>query len=244
MLKIPKNNIPYEMNKLLVVTGGTKGIGRAVIEKFIAHEFDIVTCARNLADLKALKKELSSSGEVHIFQADVSDRKQVKSFLDLVDALNRPVDVLLNNAGLFVPGELATEEEGVLEQMMEANLYSTYHITRGIIRGMMALKKGHIFNMCSVASIKAYPNGGSYAITKSAMLGFSRCLREELKEFGIRVTAFIPGATRTASWDGIDLPDERFMKIEDIAELVYTSYILSSRSVVEEIIIRPQLGDI
>ena len=98
--------------------------------------------------------------------------------------------------------------------------------------------------MCSIASIKAYPNGGSYAISKFALLGFSKVLREELKEFGIRVTAILPGATRTASWDGVELPDDRFMKVEDVADTIFSAYSLSSRSVVEEILIRPQLGDI
>jgi short-subunit dehydrogenase len=98
--------------------------------------------------------------------------------------------------------------------------------------------------MCSIASIKAYPNGGSYAISKFALLGFSKVLREELKDKGIRVTAILPGATRTSSWDGVDLPDERFMKSEDVAETIFSAYSLSKRSVVEEILIRPQLGDI
>jgi hypothetical protein len=98
--------------------------------------------------------------------------------------------------------------------------------------------------MCSIASTKAYANGGSYAVTKFALLGLSKCLREELKEFGIRVTAVMPGATKTQSWDGVKLPDERFMKTEDVADMIFASYSISARSVVEEIIIRPQLGDI
>lgn len=244
MLKIPKNNNPYDMNKLLVVTGGTKGIGRAILEKFIGNGFEGITCARTQDDLDALKKQLSGRGTVHVFRADVSDREQVKLFIDFILGLNRPIDVLVNNAGLFVPGDLASESEGVLEKTMQVNMYSVYHLTRGLLPMMKKERRGDIFNLCSVASIKAYPNGGSYAITKSALLGFSRNLREELKESGIRVTALIPGATRTSSWDGIDLPDERFMKIEDVAEMVYASYSLSRRSVVEEIIIRPQLGDI
>jgi short-subunit dehydrogenase len=109
---------------------------------------------------------------------------------------------------------------------------------------MKTIHKGHVFNMCSIASIKAYPNGGSYAISKFALLGFSKVLREELKEYGVRVTAVLPGATRTASWDGIDLPEDRFMRAEDVAETVFSAYSISERSVVEEIIIRPQLGDI
>jgi len=95
-----------------------------------------------------------------------------------------------------------------------------------------------------VPSIKAYPNGGSYAISKFALLGFSKVLREELKPAGIRVTAILPGATKTASWEGTDLPDSRFMKPEDVAEAVFSAWSLSPHSVVEELLIRPQLGDI
>lgn len=244
LLKIPKNNNPYEMNKLLVVTGGTKGIGRAIIEKFLANGFDVATCARNSAELEKLKDDLSAKAKVYTFQADVSDKKQVAGFIEFIIGLDRPVDVLVNNAGYFVPGAVSTEPDGVLEDMMNANLFSAYNLTRGIVPGMKRAKTGHIFNNCSIASIKAYANGGSYTITKFAMLGFSKCLREELKEDGIRVTSILPGATKTASWDPSELPDERFMKVEDIADMIYASYALSSRSVVEEIIIRPQLGDI
>jgi hypothetical protein len=228
----------------LVITGGTKGIGRSIIERFAHEGFDVVTCARKEEDLRALKNDSGISGEVFTHQADVSEEEQAKGFAAYVHSLNRPVDVLVNNAGYFVPGEISTEPEGTLDSMMRANLYSAYHITRGLVEGMKQQQSGHIFNMCSIASIKAYPNGGSYAITKFALLGFSKCLREELKTSGIRVTSILPGATRTASWDGVDLPDERFMKPDDVADMVYAAYALSSRSVVEEILIRPQLGDI
>jgi len=233
------------MNKLIVVTGGTKGIGRAIIEKFAAAGFDIATCARSSADLEQLRKSLTEkypARTVLTVVADMAKKEQVKVFCTSVIALNRPVEVLVNNAGYFVPGEITTEPEGNLESMIETNLYSAYHTTRGLMASMKQM--GHIFNMCSIASIKAYTNGGSYAISKFAMLGFSKCLREELKPAGIRVTAIMPGATRTASWEGVDLPEERFMKVEDVADTVYAAYSLSSRSVVEEIIIRPQLGDI
>jgi short-subunit dehydrogenase len=105
-------------------------------------------------------------------------------------------------------------------------------------------RSGHIFNMCSIASFMAYPNGGSYAISKFALLGFSKCLREELKTFGIRVTAVMPGATKTASWEGVEIPEDRFIKVEDVADSVFAAYALSDRSVIEELIIRPQLGDL
>jgi short-subunit dehydrogenase len=235
------------MNKLLVITGGSRGIGRAIIERFCkAEAFDIVTCGRNPGDLEDLRTSVNQEFGKKIITSvtDMSVGKDIKDFISFIQNLGRPVDVLINNSGFFEPGEITTERDGALEDSMNANLFSAYYLTRGIVSGMKNQKSGHIFNMCSVASIKAYPNGGSYAITKAALLGFSRCLREELKHYGIRVTSIIAGATRTGSWDGTDLPDNRFMKPEDIAELVFASHTISERSVVEELLIRPMLGDI
>jgi short-subunit dehydrogenase len=234
------------MNNLIIVTGGTKGIGRAIIEKFAANGFDIVTCSRNENDLLELKKMIEAKHAVKVFvrPTDMSVKDDVVNFTRFVQGLQRPVDVLVNNAGYFVPGDISTEDDGVLESMINANLYSAYHTTRGLVQGMRERRSGYIFNLCSIASIKAYPNGGSYAISKFALLGFSKCLREELKFFNIRVTAVMPGATLTASWAGVDLPEERFIKPEDVADTLYSAYSLSERSVVEEIIIRPQLGDL
>lgn len=234
------------MRKLAVVTGGTKGIGRAVIDKFAAAGFDIATCSRKEPDLAALRKELTQQYniEVHAQVSDLSQAKDAAAFTSLVRELGRPVDVLVNNAGYFVADQVTTEAEGALEKMIGANLYSAYYTTRGLAALLKKQGYGHIFNICSIASIKAYPNGGSYAISKFALLGFTKVLREELMEAGIRVTAVLPGATRTSSWDATTLPEERFMKPEDVADAIMGAYNLSPRSVVEEILIRPQLGDI
>jgi short-subunit dehydrogenase len=234
------------MNRLIVATGGTRGIGRAILEKFAAAGFDIATCARTKANLDEVKAALEKDHltRVFVYTADVSIKNQAKAFSEFVIGLDRPIDVLVNNAGNFIPGKITEEQEGSLESMMNTNVYSAYYVTRGLIQSIKDRRQGHIFNMGSIASIKAYPNGGSYSISKFALLGFSKGLREELKEFGIRVTAVLPGATRTGSWEGSGLPDERFMKVEDVADAVYAAYSLSGRSVVEEIIIRPQLGDI
>ena len=234
------------MNKTIVVTGGTKGIGRAIIERFAGTGFDIATCSRKKADLTELKEQIERVHKVnaYTFEADVANTKQVKDFTDFINKLNRPVDVLVNNAGYFEPGQITEEPDGLLERMIHSNLYSSYYTTRGLIGGMKSRKQGHVFTICSIASIKAYPNGGSYAISKFALLGFTKVLREELKGFGIRVTAVLPGATKTSSWGETELPDTRFMKPEDVAEAVHGAYSLSEHSVVEEILIRPQLGDI
>ncbi len=109
---------------------------------------------------------------------------------------------------------------------------------------MMSKKEGDIVNICSVASIKAYANGGSYSISKFALLGFSKNLREELKPFGVRVISVLPGAVYTDSCLGSYVAEYRLMPAEDIANFITTACSLSRRSVVEEIVVRPQLGDL
>ncbi len=234
-------------NKLIVVSGGTKGIGRATIDRFMGDGFDAVTCSRNESDLSKLKAELESrypQSKLHVFKADLSVKSEVLAFADFIKQLPQQVDVLLNNTGVFIPGEVHQEEDGALEKMIETNLYSAYHLTRALLPAMKSRRSGHIFNMCSIASIIAYANGGSYSISKFAMYGMTKVLREEMKEHDVRVTAILPGATYTASWEGVDVPEERLMKPEDVAEAVWSANSMSVTSVVEEIVIRPQLGDL
>lgn len=232
--------------KLIVVTGGTKGIGKAIIERFSTEGYTIATCSRNEEDLDQLKQEIEGKygNKVMINVSDVSKKKQVVDFIEFVRLSGKPVEVLVNNAGIFEPGQIHTEEDGVLERQIETNLYSAYRVSRGIIPDMKKAKRGHIFNICSTASIMAYGNGGSYCISKFAMYGMSKVLREELKNDNIRVTSVMPGATFTASWEGVDVPEERFMKSGDVAEMVFATYKLSARTVVEDLVIRPQLGDL
>jgi short-subunit dehydrogenase len=235
------------MNPLVVITGGTKGIGKALIERFLAGGFDVITCARNENDLWALKSAMKAQfpdSEVYFQKADLSLRSELNNFIDFIKKQDRPVAVLINNTGVFIPGQVHNESEGILEKTIETNLYSAYHLTRGVIDGMMEQKKGHIFTICSTASITAYSNGGSYCISKFALYGMTKVLREEMKPHGIKVTAVLPGATLTDSWTGTELPAERFIDPADVAETIWGAYLLSPRAVLEEILIRPQLGDL
>ncbi|ADB41129.1 SDR family oxidoreductase [Spirosoma linguale] len=224
------------MNPLVVVTGGSKGIGRAIANRFITEGFDAVVCARSVENVEG--------PGLLPFAADLSTREGVNSLLQYIHSLQRPVDVLVNNTGVFQPGQIHNEAEGTFEQLMSTNVASAYHLTRGLVGDMIARRRGHIFMMCSTASITAYTNGGSYCISKFALLGMSRVLREELKPHDVKVTAILPGATLTASWEGTDLPEDRFLKADDVADSAWAAYALSKSAVIEEILIRPQLGDI
>jgi len=233
--------------KNIVVTGASKGIGRAIVLKFAAGGFAVAACARREADLRQLEAEVREVAPAfnHIFMpCDVSDPAQVKAFAEKVKAEWGQVEILVNNAGVFLPGQVISEADGTLEKLINTNLYSAYHMTRSLVAGMIDSAKGHIFNMCSIASLHAYANGGSYSISKFAMLGFSKALREELKPYSVKVTSLMPGATLTDSWAGVDLPESRFMRADDIAQLIFDIYHLSDSTVIEEVVLRPVLGDI
>ena len=230
-----------------VITGATKGIGRALTETFASKGFQLAICSRNLQDLEQTKNELKEKYpdiEVLILPTDMSKKEEVLAFAAHIRKSWDQIDVLINNAGVFLPGEIHKEEDGTLEMQIETNLYSAYHMTRALLPLMMDHRKGHIFNICSIASLFAYPNGGSYSISKFAMLGFSKVLREEMKDKGIKVTSVMPGATWSNSWAGVDLPESRLMPAEDIAKAVWGAFEMSASTVVEDILLRPQLGDL
>ncbi|MCC6516700.1 MAG: SDR family oxidoreductase [Chitinophagales bacterium] len=225
----------------IVITGASRGIGKSIAAKFFNNGHSVIVCSRDANKLRQLQIECPS---ILTFVCDVSVKKEIDNFADFVLSNFKTIDVLINNAGVFIPGKITEEDDGVLEKTLQSNVYSAYYLTKKLAPTFIRQASGYIINMCSIASIMAYENGGSYSISKFALLGFSKTLREELKPYNIKVTAILPGATLTDSWQGTDLPESRFSKPEDIAELVYTITQLSEFSVVEELIIRPQLGDI
>ncbi|MFN4285118.1 MAG: SDR family oxidoreductase [Lacibacter sp.] len=236
----------------VVITGASRGIGKAIAQKFAAQGHHLYICSRNEATLQQTVQELIGTYpgiKVKAKVRDLSKRSDVENFGQWLLDNGMPIDVLINNAGCFVPGSVYNEPEGALEQMLAVNLFSAYHLTRKVVPLMLKQSalhgsRGHIINICSIASLQAYANGGSYSISKHALLGFSRNLREELKPHLIKVTAVFPGAVLTDSWGGFDNSQRRIMEASDIAELVYAATRLSPQACVEDIVVRPQLGDL
>ena len=231
----------------IVITGASKGIGKAIAEKFAEAGCNLFLCSRTESALQQTVNDLSSKYpqcKIHSQVADLGIQENVQAFAKWVLANAYNVDMLINNAGQFIPGSVYNEPEGSLENMMQVNLYSAYHLTRAILPNMIAAQKGHIFTICSIASLQAYANGGAYSISKFALAGFSKNLREEMKPFGIKVTAVYPGATMSDSWSGVDIDPQRIMEAKDIATLIFAAAQLSPQAVVEDIVLRPQLGDL
>ncbi|MDQ3140684.1 MAG: SDR family oxidoreductase [Bacteroidota bacterium] len=230
-----------------LITGASKGIGRAISLSLVKEGIDVLIHSRSLEDLDQLKQELLDINTKVIVICVASDISKTQG-VDLVFAeLERNTfypDILINNAGIFLQGTIKDEPEGQLQTLLDINLLSAYHLTRKIIPSMILKKAGYIFNICSVASLFAYSGGSSYGISKFALLGFSKYLREELKNEGIKVCSIIPGATWSDSWKGVDLPEERLMQANDVALAVISALKMSKSAVMEEIILRPQLGDL
>lgn len=230
-----------------VITGATKGIGRAVAEKLLSEGYDIAICARTTNDLRNLHDhwELNfPENKIFMQNVDVQQKDQVRDFARNIRNNFKEIDVLVNNAGIFIPGNLMDEPERQLETMMEVNLYSAYYLTRALLPMLLEKGSGHIFNISSVAALKAYPGGGSYSISKFALLGFTENLRYELRHKGIKVTAVLPGAVWTDSWSGSGVSRDRLMEAEDISESIWNAINLSPKAMVEQIVLRPQQGDL
>ena len=207
---------------------------------------EVLISARDQSKLDAVALELMKRypGSVVLGKAaDVTLPEQVKSFAAW--CLDRgEVDVLINNAGIFQPGKLMDQADGLLEGQLAVNLFSAYHLSRAIAPSMVKRGQGHIINICSIAGQRPYAHGGAYSISKFALDGFSQNLREELKPTGVKVTTVYPGAVLTDSWGDFDNSDHRIMEAADIAKLVYQATQLSIGACVEQIVVRPRLGDL
>jgi len=236
-----------QKKRYAVLTGASRGIGRALAMAMASRGWDMAVCSRDAVKLKALSDEIQAMAPnvtIHTMPCDMGQAEQVTAFGKAVQDWFPHVDALVHNAGIFRMGSILDEAEGDLEAMWRINVASAYALTRALVPAMIERGQGDVVTLCSIASFKAYPAGGSYGITKHALLGFTRNLREELRQTGVRVCAVMPGATLTDSWAEADVAPERLMPPEDIAASILHVLELSPRTVVEEIVLRPQLGDL
>lgn len=225
-----------------IVTGATKGIGRALVMHLAANNYNLALCARNADDVEKLIAELNALYPAMSFYGKATDlekKSDVETFAEFALGNLGTVDLLINNAGLFLPSGLMDEAPDALERQMQVNLHTPHYLSKFFAKEMIRRKKGHIVNVCSTASLTLLTSSASYSISKAALLSLTRLLREELTPSGIRVTAVIPGATLTDSWAGTTLPPDRFVLPEDVAKAVFSAVSMSDGANVDEIVIRP-----
>ena len=231
----------------IVITGASRGLGFSIAEAFAADGHDLFLTARSEVGLYQALASLMARYPDQTIKAkpfDLGIKEEVTACGNWILGLGVETDVLINNAGSFEPGDVCSEPDGQLEAMLNINLLSAYHLTRVLVPGMISRRRGHIFNMSSIAGLQAYPNGGSYSISKFALAGFSKNLRRELQPHSVKVTCLYPGAVYTDSWAKSGIDPERIMKPSDVAATILQISKLSAQAVVEEVILRPLKGDL
>lgn len=232
---------------IVLVTGASQGIGAAIAQVF-AREVPgvkLALVARNLKNLAAVARSCAKAGAtVEIFGCDVADETSVANMAAGVAKRFGTVDVLINNAGRFVGAPFLTMTAAGFDEMIAGNLRSVFLVSRAIVPAMAQRGRGDVFNMSSIAGLIAYPGNAGYCAAKFGVSGLSKVMRAELKEQGVRVCCVYPGATATPSWKGSGVSEGRMMPSEDVARAFLDIYRLSRRTVVEEIVLRPQLGDL
>lgn len=236
---------------VVVITGASQGIGAAIARVFAreVRGVRLALVARNEQNLavvaRGAAKLLSGRGAaVATFGCDVSDEASVATMAAAVSKRFGGVDVLINNAGKFEASTLTEMSVAQFDRLIGANLRSVFLVSKAFVPGMAARGRGDVFNMSSIAGLDAYPGGAGYCAAKFGVTGLSKVMRAELKTKGVRVCCVYPGATWSPSWSGSGVAEERMMPAEDVARVFLDVYRLTRKTVVEEIVLRPQLGDL
>lgn len=232
---------------VILITGASQGIG-AAIAKVFAKELPrarlalVARNARNLAAVAGACEKLGAT--VETFTCDVADAIAVEALGGAVSARFGVVDVLINNAGVFAAAPFLETTVGDFDRIVAANLRSAFLVSRAFVPAMVKQKHGDVFFMSSIAGLGAYPNSTAYCAAKFGVTGLAQVLRAETREHGVRVCCVHPGATWAPSWAGSGVAEERIMPAADVARAFFDIYRLGRNTVVEEIILRPQLGDL
>jgi NADP-dependent 3-hydroxy acid dehydrogenase YdfG len=232
---------------IILITGASQGIGAAIAKTFAreVRGVRLALVARNVRNLNAVAHACEKLGATAgVFACDVGDAGAVTAMAHAVRKRFGDVDVLINNAGVFRPAPFLETSPAQFDTLLTANLRSVLLVSQAFVPAMVRRGRGDVFNMGSIAGLQAYPGGAAYCAAKFGVTGLTRVMREELKTKGVRVTLVCPGATFSPSWSGSGVPEQRMMPAEDVARAFLDIYRLSRRTVVEEIILRPQLGDV
>ena len=232
---------------VIVITGASQGIGAAIARAFAADikGVRLALVARSRKNLEAVARSCAKLGaDAVAFECDVSDEAGVSRTAGEVLSRFGSVDVLVNNAGKYVGAPFLETSAADFDLMIAANLKGLFLVTRAFLPAMVERGRGDIFNMGSVAGIAALPGAPAYTAAKFGVSGLSKSLRAEFRGKGIRVCCVHPGATVSPSWKGSGVPPGRMMPAEDVAAAFIALFRMSRRTVVEEIVLRPQLGDL
>jgi short-subunit dehydrogenase len=233
--------------KNALITGATKGMGRAIAAAFAQQGINLAINSRNAAELAAFKAELlQTNPAIKVFTqvADGSIKEELLQFATRAQQTLGAINIIVNNLGMYTYSKILDDETDLFEKMISTNLMPSYQLYRFFGKSMIAAGEGHIFNICSVASLNPVVEAGSYSVTKAALLSLNNVMRLEMQQHGVKVTAVIPGSTLTDSWKGQEVDKDTMVLPEDIASAIVNIYKMSKGANVDQIIIKPAGGQL
>lgn len=206
-------------DKVVAVTGGARGIGKAIAARFTAVGARVAIGDRDLAEAEDTAAELG----VHAFALDVTDPVSFAGFLRAVRSELGPIDVLVNNAGIMWVGAFDEEPESAVRAQVEVNLLGVINGIKAVAPAMVARGRGHLITVASAASILPTPGEASYAATKHGVLGYLKAVRAELRGRGVQITAIMPGVVDTALGAGTSSGAAKLLSPAEVAAAVVKS---------------------
>ena len=228
--------------KIAVVTGGTRGIGRAIVERLLREKAAVALCGRSREPVEKTVNEMKGHGKVFGFPADVTDQRQVDAFFGAVDREFGGLDILVNNAGAGVfrkVGEMTPEE---WHRNIDLNLNGPYYCSHAALARFAKRGGGFIVNISSLAGKNAFSGGAGYNASKFGLNGFSEALMLDHRHDNVRVSYIMPGSVATEFSGG---PSDRsgdtswMIAAEDVADVVAFVLLMPSRTMVSRIEMRP-----
>ncbi len=228
-------------NKVVIVTGGSKGIGFAIAEKLLKQNAKVFICGRDKFQLKRSLEILSGFGEVDGEICDIRSDEEIEVMFNECLRVFGGVDVLINNAGVAIMGK--TVEETTLNEfkfVLETNLFGVFYACKRAIPLIRERGEGHIINISSLAGQNAHPRMSSYNASKFALNGFTEAMMQEVRQDNIKVSLVCPGSVNT-TFANEKVTDEKAwqLKPEDVAEVVVDLLKSDARSLPSKVEIRP-----
>ncbi|MDA1190878.1 MAG: SDR family NAD(P)-dependent oxidoreductase [Candidatus Poribacteria bacterium] len=228
-----------------VVTGAGKGIGEAIAKALAREGAAVFLGARTEADIERVAAEISAEGGVAYTQRlDVTRMSDVRRLIERAHVQFGKLDILVNNAGSAVFESVADSDADDWWRTVEVNLKGTYLCSRAAVPKMIERGQGHIVNILSIAANTAFPMSSAYCASKAGGLMFTRVLSAEVREEGVRVSAVLPGSTRTPFWENQDSPLDltKMMPPERVAEAVVFVVTQPEGATTDELHLLPPLG--
>lgn len=228
----------------VLITGASQGIGAEIAQQFARPGFCLILVARQADKLAATAERCAAADRVMCYPCDVADAAAVAELALAIGADLGGVDVLINNAGTWHGEKVTAMSVEDFDRVIASNLRSVFLMCRAFLPFMESAGQGDIFTMASTAGIEGYPAVSAYCAAKHGVLGFSKALREELRDQNIRVGCVSPGPTWSPSWEQSDVPRSALMPAKDVARAFWHMYTMDRNVVTEDLVLRPRAGHI